>query len=173
MEASFPLSRNGVWHLSSVWHYHATAPCHASFPWSQDELAASALSFGNTSSRRLPFRAETKALNAHHNRQAPFADSLTPTLHCYKNIISTLATLLTTQSRLHFASSITRAPCHRSSTHSNHSLSSPSHAHHPFTQWHPRWWTSRHSFASWTTYQHVNSHKKIFWNPVAPRGVIK
>jgi hypothetical protein len=41
---------------------------------------------------------------------------LTPTLHYYKNVISTLTTISITQPRLHFVSSLARAPCHRSST---------------------------------------------------------
>jgi hypothetical protein len=41
---------------------------------------------------------------------------LTSTLHFYKKIISTLVTLPITQSRLYFASSLVRAPRHRSST---------------------------------------------------------
>jgi hypothetical protein len=43
-------------------------------------------------------------------------DRPTSTLHCYKKIISTLVTLPTTQSHLHFVSSLARAPRHRSST---------------------------------------------------------
>jgi hypothetical protein len=49
-------------------------------------------------------------------------------LHCYKNIISTMATLRTTQPCLHFASSLVRAPRHQSSTHHHCSLSPMSHA---------------------------------------------
>jgi hypothetical protein len=77
---------------------------HASFPLSQDELAASTSSFGNALSRYLPSRVETKALNLHHCCRLPSPDHPTITLHCYKRIISTLATLSVTQSRLHFAS---------------------------------------------------------------------
>jgi hypothetical protein len=69
-------------------------------------------------------------------------------LHCYKNIISTLVTLSTTQSRLYFTSSLARAPHHRSSIHRHHSLSLLSHVHHSFTQRHPRWWTSWSYFTS-------------------------
>jgi hypothetical protein len=46
------------------------------------------------------------------------------------------------------------------------------HAHRPSAQRHPRWWTSRPSFICRTTYQHVNSCKKIFWNFIVSRGVI-
>jgi hypothetical protein len=52
-------------------------------------------------------------------------------LHCYKNIISTFAILSTSQSCLHFISSLARAPCHQSFTHRHHSLSPPFHAHRP------------------------------------------
>jgi hypothetical protein len=92
-------------HLSSSHHHHAAALCHASLPWSQDELAASTSSFGNASSRHLLSRAETEALNSHHRHRPPSSDHLTPTLHCYKKVISTLTTLPTTQPRLHFTSS--------------------------------------------------------------------
>jgi hypothetical protein len=48
-----------------------------------------------------------------------------------------------------------------------------SHTDCPSTQWHPQWWTSQSFFASRTAYRYVNSYKyKIFWNPVALRGVI-
>jgi hypothetical protein len=40
--------------ISSDRRHHAAALCHTSFPLSQDELAASALSFSNASSCRLP-----------------------------------------------------------------------------------------------------------------------
>jgi hypothetical protein len=120
--------------LSSGRRRHATASCYASFPWSQDELAASASSSDTTLSRRLPSRAETEALNLHHRHQPPSPDRLTPTLHCYKKVISTLATLPTTQPHLYFVSSLARAPCHRSSTRHHRSLSPSSHSHHPFTQ---------------------------------------
>jgi hypothetical protein len=48
--------------LSSGQRRLTTAPYHASFPWSQDELTASASYSGNASSHRLPSRAETEAL---------------------------------------------------------------------------------------------------------------
>jgi hypothetical protein len=60
------------------------ASCHASFRWSQDELAGSASSFGNDLSHHLPSRAETKELNLHHCRQPPSPDSPTPTVRCYR-----------------------------------------------------------------------------------------
>jgi hypothetical protein len=63
---------------------HVVALCHTSFPWRQDEFTASALSFGNASSRRLPSRAETKTVNPHHRRWSPSPDCSTPILHCYK-----------------------------------------------------------------------------------------
>jgi hypothetical protein len=138
---------------------HAT-PCHTSFSLSQDEFTASTSSSSNASSHRLPSQAKTEVLNPHHRRRSPSTDRLTPTLHCYKMIISTLATLSTTQPRLHFTSSLARAPQHRSSIRHHRSLSSLSHTHHPFAQRYPRWWTNRSSFASWTVYQYVNSLKK-------------
>jgi hypothetical protein len=54
----------------------------------------------------LHSRAKIKALNSHHRHRPPSLDRLTPTLHCYKKVISTLVTLLTTQSCLYFASSL-------------------------------------------------------------------
>jgi hypothetical protein len=57
----------------------------------------------------------------------PSSDHPTPILHCYKKIISTVATLPTTQLHLHFASSVARAPRHRSFTHHHRSLSPLSH----------------------------------------------
>jgi hypothetical protein len=95
----------------------------------------------------------------------------TPTLYCYKKIISTLVTLHTTQPHLQFASSLGRASLHRSSTRCRCSLSLSSHVHRPSAQWHSRWWTSWLSFSSRTVYRHVNSHKNIFLNPAASRGL--
>jgi hypothetical protein len=135
--------------------------CHAFFPWSQDEFATSASSSDNASSWCLPSRDETKALNLRHCHRPPSPDSLTPTLHCYKKVISILATLPTTQLRLHFAFSLARAAHHWSSTRCHHSLSPPSHAHRPLAQWHLRWWTSWPSFTSRTIYRHVNLGKNI------------
>jgi hypothetical protein len=141
--------------------------CYAFFPLSQDELTASTLSSGNALSRRLPSRAKTEALNSHYRRRIPSPNCLTFTLHCYKKIISTLDTLITTQLRLHFASYLARAPHLRSSTRHCRSLSLLSHVHRPCAQWHPQWWTSQPSFAFWITYRHLNSCKKIFWNIAA------
>jgi hypothetical protein len=132
--------------------------CHASLPLNQDELTASALSSGNASSHHLLSRAETEPLNLHHHSRSPSQDRLTPTLHYYKKIISTVVTLPTTQSHLHFASSLARASHHQNSTQHRLSLSPLSHTHHPSTQLIPHWWTSRPSFASQTTYRHVNSY---------------
>jgi hypothetical protein len=86
----------------------------------------------------------------------------TATSHCYKKIISILTTLFITQPRLYFASSLARAPHHRSFTHRCRSLSSLSHAHHSSIQQHPRWRTSWPFFTFWITYRHVNLRKKIF-----------
>jgi hypothetical protein len=87
-------------HLSSGRRRHAPVPCHASFPSSQDELDISNSSFGNVSSCRLPSQAETEALNPYHHHRLPSSNRPTSTIHCYKKIISTLITLLTTQSCL-------------------------------------------------------------------------
>jgi hypothetical protein len=70
--------------FSFGWQCHDAAPCHVSFPWSQDELDAFASSSGNASSRHLPSRAKTEALNLNYHRRPPSLDSPTPTLHCYK-----------------------------------------------------------------------------------------
>jgi hypothetical protein len=96
----------------------------------------------NASSCCLPSRAKIEAVNLHCHRRPPSTDRPTPTLHFCKNVISTLVTLPTTQLHLYFASSLTRALCHRSSTRRCYSLLSSSHVHHPSTQWHSWWWTS-------------------------------
>jgi hypothetical protein len=127
---------------------HTAAPCHTSFPWSQDELVASASSSGNASFHRLSSRVETEALNLHHHHRPASLDRLTFTLHYYKKVISTLATLSITQPCLHFASSLARAPHDRSSTCHHRYLSLSAHAQHRFAQWHPWWWTSWPSFTS-------------------------
>jgi hypothetical protein len=149
-------------HLSSDQHHHAAVSCHASFSWSQDELAASGSSSSDASSRRLLSWAKIEALNLHHHHRPPSPDHPTPTLHCYKNVISTLITFITTQLHLHFISSLTRAPCHQSFTRRYRSFSLPSHNHRPSTQRHLWWQTSRPSFTSRITYWHKNSRKKIF-----------
>jgi hypothetical protein len=120
--------------LSSDQSRHATAPCHTSYPLSQDELIVSASSSGNALSRHLPSRAKTKALNPHHHRRLPSPNRLTSTLHCYKKNISTLVTLPTTQPCLYFASSLARAPRHQSFTHRRRSFSPLSHDHRPSIQ---------------------------------------
>jgi hypothetical protein len=107
--------------LSSDRRLHVDAPCHASFLWSQDERATSTSSSSKASSHRLLSRAETKALNLYHRQWPPSPDHPTPTLHCYKKVISTLSTLPTTQSHLYFVSSLAIAPRHRKSTHRCHS----------------------------------------------------
>jgi hypothetical protein len=112
---------------------HTTVLCHV-FLLSQEDLAASASSSSNAWCCRLPSRVKTEALNPHHRGRLPSLDRSTPTLHCYKRIISTLVTLSTTQPRLYFASSLARAPRHRSSTRRRCSLSPLSYVHHPFAQ---------------------------------------
>jgi hypothetical protein len=121
-------------HLSSSQRHHGTAPCHASFPLNQDELDVFASSFDNALSHRLPFQAETEALNPHHHCRLPSPDCPTHTLQCYKKIISTLATLPTIQPRLHFASSLAKAPRRQCSSRHPRSLSQLSHAHCPSAQ---------------------------------------
>jgi hypothetical protein len=108
------------------------------FPVEQDEFVASASSSNNALSHRLSSQAEIKVLNLHHRRRLLSSDRSTPTLHCYKKIISTLTTLSTNQLCLHFVSSLARAPRHRSSTRRHRSLSLMSHAHHPSAQQDPR-----------------------------------
>jgi hypothetical protein len=80
-------------HLSSGWYHHVVTPCHASFQWGKYELAASASSFGNASSRHLPSHVTTEVLNPHHRRRSLSSGCSTPTLLCYKKVISTLVTL--------------------------------------------------------------------------------
>jgi hypothetical protein len=121
-------------HLSFGRCHHAITLFHASFPLSQDELVASTSSSNNAFSYRLSSRAKTEALNPHHRRRLPSSDHPTLTLHCYKKIISTLTTLLATQPRLHFASSLARAARYQSSTSRHRSLSPLSHAHRPSAQ---------------------------------------
>jgi hypothetical protein len=125
----------------------SSPPFHATFPLIQAELAVSASSSDNASLPLPPLptmlhsvaspQAETEALNLHQHRRPPFPDRPTPTLHFYRNVISILATLPTTQPRLHFASSLARALCHQSSTRCHRSLLPPSHVHRPSAQRHP------------------------------------
>jgi hypothetical protein len=137
-------------------------PYYTSFTWSQNEIDASASSSGNASSRCLHSWVETQAFNPDQRRQplSPYRPSLT--LHCNKNVISNLATLPTTQPRIHFTFSLARAARHWRSTCCRRFLSPLSHAHHPYTQQHSRWWTSGPSFDSRTYYRHVNSRQNIF-----------
>jgi hypothetical protein len=106
----------------------ATPTCHVTyFPWSQDKFATSASSSGNASFHRFPSWAKIEALNLHRRHRPPTLGRSTLILHCYKNVISTLVTLPTTQSRLPFASSIARSQRHRSSIRRYRFLSPPSH----------------------------------------------
>jgi hypothetical protein len=113
--------------LSPLWcrlyydrHRHAPSSYRASFPWSQDELVASASSFSNVLSHRLPSQVKTKTLNLHLRCRPPSLDRPALTLRCYKKVILTSATLSTTQPCLHFASF----------------LSLLAHVHHPSAQQH-------------------------------------
>jgi hypothetical protein len=132
--------------LSSDRRHYVTVTYHTSFPWSQDELTASASSFDNASSYRLSSWAKTEALNSHHCYRSPSTNSSTPTLYYYKKVTLTLVTLPITQSCLHFTSSLARAPRHQSSARRYHSISPPFHTHRPSVQWYIWWWTSRPSF---------------------------
>jgi hypothetical protein len=100
-------------------------------------------------------RTETEALNPHDHSRPPSPNRPTHILHCYKKIISILVTFPTTQSRLHFASSLARAPRYRSSTRHCCFLSPLSHVYRPSTQWHSRGWTSRLSYTFRTTSRRV------------------
>jgi hypothetical protein len=64
--------------------YHGMLPSHRA----KISFAASALSSGNTSYCHLPSQVKTEALNLHHHCQPPFLERLTPTIHCYKKVIS-------------------------------------------------------------------------------------
>jgi hypothetical protein len=134
MALSTPFSLPSTACHSSHRHLHAVVLCHTSFPLSQDEPAAFASSSDNASSCRLLSRAETKALNPYHRRWPPSSDCPIPTLYRYKKVISTLVTLPTTQPYLNFSSSLSRAPCHRSSTCRRRSLSPSSHTYRPSVQ---------------------------------------
>jgi hypothetical protein len=104
----------------------------------QDELAVSASCFSNVSSCRLPSQVKTEALNLHHRHWPSSSDRLAPTFYCYIKTILTLITLLpTTQHRLNFASSLSRAPRHQNSISYHRSLSLSSHVHHTSAQQHP------------------------------------
>jgi hypothetical protein len=146
--------------ISSGWHHHVAASCHASFPLRQDELIVPASSFDNILPCRLSSQVKTEALNLHHRRRLPSPDRLILTLHCYKKIISNLDTLLTTQQCLYFASTIARTPYHQKSIR-RHSLSLLFYTYYPSTQRHSRWWISRSSFTFQITYRYINSHKYI------------
>jgi hypothetical protein len=117
--------------LSSGQRRHATVPYHTSFSLRQDELDASTSSFDNASSCCLPSRAKINVLYLHHHRRPSFLDRPTLILYCYRNVISILITLSTTQSCLYFVSSLARAPRHWSSTCRHRSLSTLFQLHHP------------------------------------------
>jgi hypothetical protein len=108
---------------------YVIALCRTSFQWSPGELAVSASSSSNASSRRLPSQAEIKVLNLHHCHRPPCSNHLTPTLCCYKKVIPTSTTLFITQSCLYFVFFLAKAPRHRSSTRRYRSLSPSIHVH--------------------------------------------
>jgi hypothetical protein len=121
-------------HLYSDRRRHATASYHTLFPRSQNELAVSASSSHNASSNLLPSRAKNKALNPHHHCRPPSPDHMTPTVHCFKKVISILITISTIQLCLYVISSLARASRHRSSTHRRCSLLMLSQAYRPSIQ---------------------------------------
>jgi hypothetical protein len=84
-----------------------------------------------------PVTTPLEPLNSHHRCRPPSPDSLTLIIHWYKKVISTLTIPLTTQLYLYFASSLVRAPCHRSSIPCCYSFSQPSHAYYLSAQRHP------------------------------------
>jgi hypothetical protein len=110
--------------------HRVTLPSH----WVKINLLPPFHLFGNALSCCLPSWVETEALYLHDWRRLTSLNCLTPTLHCYKKIISTLITLPTTQSRLHFTSFLARALHHRSSFCCHHFLSPLSHTHRPSAQ---------------------------------------
>jgi hypothetical protein len=59
-------------------------------------LLSPLLSSGNDSPRHLPSQVKTEALNPYYRRRPPSLDCSTPTLHCYKKVISIMASFLTT-----------------------------------------------------------------------------
>jgi hypothetical protein len=120
-------------HLSSDRRRHTAAPCHASFSLSQDKFVISTSSFGNTLSCRLPSRDKTEAMYSHHHRRLSSLNHPTPTIHCYKKIISIFVTLPITQPHLYFTSSLARVPRHGGSTCRRRSLLPLSYVHHPST----------------------------------------
>jgi hypothetical protein len=122
--------------LSSDRRCHATASYHVSFPLSQDAFIISALSFGNVLSCRILSRAKTETLISHNFRR--LLSLKRPDSHHYKKIISTLTTLSTTQSYLHFTFSLVKAPCYLSFTYLHYSLSPMSYTYRPSTQQHSR-----------------------------------
>jgi hypothetical protein len=119
------------WHLSNNRRRHSVVLCHASFSWSQDEIDASTSSFGNTSSRCLPSWAETEALNHTTVVNHPPCTVWLSSFTAIKRSSQFCPTLTTTQLYLYFTSSLARAPHYQSSIRRHHSLSLPSHAHHP------------------------------------------
>jgi hypothetical protein len=143
-------------HPSSGQRRHVAAPCHAAFSWSQDEPIASASSSGNVSSHRLPSRTEFEALNPYHTTGYPHQTVWLPPFTAIKY-------------HLNFG----RSP-HHSTTSSFcllHAIRAPPAAvvpfyHHP-TSIVPPYNDTRGDeladpFIFWTTYQRMNSQRKIF-----------
>jgi hypothetical protein len=94
-------------------------------------------SYGANTSSLLPLNLLVTLL--HHRRWTPSSDRQPSTLHYYKKVFSTLATLPITQPCIYFASSLARASHHRSSTCRRRSLSPLSYIYRPSAQWHPQW----------------------------------
>jgi hypothetical protein len=146
--------------LSSGRHHHVTAPCHASFPLSKDELIASTSSSGKF--RPVASHLKPKLKHWIHTAARLPLNRPTSILHCYESAISTVIILLITQPRLYFTSSLVTTSRHQSSTRHRRFLSLSSHAYHPSVRWHIWWWTSWLFFTFQITYRYVNSRKKYF-----------
>jgi hypothetical protein len=114
--ATLPTTQPHLYFTSSL----AKAPRHMSFTCRRCSLLSSS------------------HIHHQHRHRPPSSDHLTPIIYWYKNVISTLATLSTTQPCLYFTSSLARAPPHKSFTCRRCSLSSSSHIHHPSAQQHPQ-----------------------------------
>jgi hypothetical protein len=130
----------------------AATLCRTSFPWNQNNLAVSTLSFSNVLSRHLPLELKPKHWNrttaaSHPPQTAWFQPSI-----AIKKDDFNLDQSLRTQLRLYFTSYLARAPCYRNYTCCHRSLSPPSHTHIFSAQWHSRWWTSQPSSTYWITY---------------------
>jgi hypothetical protein len=124
-------------HLSSGRRRHAVAPCHASFPWSQDDIITSISTSGNTSSRRSTLEPKPKDWICIIAAGHPLWTTRLPPSTTIKGHLNLDHSPHHSQLRLYFAFSLARAPHHRSFTRRRHSLSLTSHVHRPAVQQHP------------------------------------